>query len=463
MRPRRAPSPWPPTPQPRLRRTPPPWDRTGAARLAAAVPGSAHAGRWAAGSRTRHSRRLRSRSSPPRGRPTDPVQPTGPLAFQPSMERSSTSKPMRDKPVSPVYPPSRPASHEGDHGSVEDTRPLASLLFARPSQVSGGHYGRPRRLEGARRLRVNRRSTGTTTTSSPAALPGGHRRLNPSDIATRSAAWAEQENPRGHGQSGPATAAGKKLILADGELATTNLIPPPGSPTSYFGHDAWAEHAPGLKTIEGRAPRFPLGGAAACWSALRGRRASETDSRARRRLGNDLSSVIGRRPEPEPRGGASRWPAAMAEVGATKTAPRRELPAPRCSGQAPRAARRGAATACFPGSMPRSRPRQPPAARQASGARRTIADVRVHPTSTDEGVTLRAARPAASASPRAHRELWETAGVQARRSPPPSACPSTGAGVVPGQPRPAAVPATRIRLLVGRRSRLGDRERGPSR
>jgi NADH dehydrogenase len=43
---------------------------------------------------------------------------------------------------------------------------------------------------------------------------------------------------------------GKRVLLADGELAYDFLIVATGATHSYFGHDEWARHAPGLKTIE---------------------------------------------------------------------------------------------------------------------------------------------------------------------------------------------------------------------
>ncbi|ADO70049.1 NADH dehydrogenase [Stigmatella aurantiaca DW4/3-1] len=42
----------------------------------------------------------------------------------------------------------------------------------------------------------------------------------------------------------------KRVILADGELAYDSLIVATGATHSYFGNDAWAKHAPGLKSIE---------------------------------------------------------------------------------------------------------------------------------------------------------------------------------------------------------------------
>jgi len=45
-------------------------------------------------------------------------------------------------------------------------------------------------------------------------------------------------------------AAGRRVILADGELKYDTLIVATGSTDSYFGHDEWKRTAPGLKTIE---------------------------------------------------------------------------------------------------------------------------------------------------------------------------------------------------------------------
>lgn len=43
--------------------------------------------------------------------------------------------------------------------------------------------------------------------------------------------------------------AGKRVLLDSGELAYDYLIVAAGATHSYFGHDEWAAHAPGLKTI----------------------------------------------------------------------------------------------------------------------------------------------------------------------------------------------------------------------
>jgi len=44
--------------------------------------------------------------------------------------------------------------------------------------------------------------------------------------------------------------AARKVILADGEVDYDFLILATGATHSYFGHDEWARHAPGLKTLE---------------------------------------------------------------------------------------------------------------------------------------------------------------------------------------------------------------------
>src|SRR5687768_13119833 len=43
---------------------------------------------------------------------------------------------------------------------------------------------------------------------------------------------------------------GRRVILADGELAYDYVVVAAGAGHSYFGHDEWARHAPGLKTME---------------------------------------------------------------------------------------------------------------------------------------------------------------------------------------------------------------------
>jgi NADH:quinone reductase (non-electrogenic) len=43
---------------------------------------------------------------------------------------------------------------------------------------------------------------------------------------------------------------GRRVILSDGEIPYDDLIVATGATHAYFGHDEWAEFAPGLKTIE---------------------------------------------------------------------------------------------------------------------------------------------------------------------------------------------------------------------
>jgi NADH dehydrogenase len=45
-------------------------------------------------------------------------------------------------------------------------------------------------------------------------------------------------------------AGARKVVLADGEVGYDFLILATGATHSYFGHDEWARHAPGLKTLE---------------------------------------------------------------------------------------------------------------------------------------------------------------------------------------------------------------------
>ncbi|HZA97046.1 MAG TPA: NAD(P)/FAD-dependent oxidoreductase, partial [Burkholderiaceae bacterium] len=44
--------------------------------------------------------------------------------------------------------------------------------------------------------------------------------------------------------------AGKRVVLVDGEMEFDYLIVAAGLTHSYFGNSAWAEHAPGLKTLD---------------------------------------------------------------------------------------------------------------------------------------------------------------------------------------------------------------------
>jgi NADH dehydrogenase len=76
--------------------------------------------------------------------------------------------------------------------------------------------------------------------------------LNPSDIAYPiRAALRWQQNARvilAHATA--IDTQGKKVILDYGDMPYDYLIVATGATHSYFGHDNWAEHAPGLKSIE---------------------------------------------------------------------------------------------------------------------------------------------------------------------------------------------------------------------
>jgi NADH dehydrogenase len=76
--------------------------------------------------------------------------------------------------------------------------------------------------------------------------------LNPSDIAVpiRSILRRQKNTTVLMGQAVSVDPAAKKVILSDGELAYDFLVLATGATHSYFGHDDWAPHAAGLKSIE---------------------------------------------------------------------------------------------------------------------------------------------------------------------------------------------------------------------
>ncbi len=76
--------------------------------------------------------------------------------------------------------------------------------------------------------------------------------LSPGEIASplRSILSGQKNARVWLGEAVDLDAGGRKLILADGAVEYDTLIVAAGSGTSYFGHDEWAELAPGLKTIE---------------------------------------------------------------------------------------------------------------------------------------------------------------------------------------------------------------------
>jgi NADH dehydrogenase len=76
--------------------------------------------------------------------------------------------------------------------------------------------------------------------------------LNPSDIAYPiRAALRRQRNARVLLAEAESIDVDRRIVtLDDGELEYDYLIVATGATHAYFGHDEWAEHAPGLKSIE---------------------------------------------------------------------------------------------------------------------------------------------------------------------------------------------------------------------
>ncbi len=76
--------------------------------------------------------------------------------------------------------------------------------------------------------------------------------LNPADIAApvRSVFRGRDNVTVVLGDVTRVDADGRRLVLADGEIRYDFLLLATGATHSYFGHDDWAAHAPGLKTVE---------------------------------------------------------------------------------------------------------------------------------------------------------------------------------------------------------------------
>jgi NADH dehydrogenase len=76
--------------------------------------------------------------------------------------------------------------------------------------------------------------------------------LNPGDIAApiRSVLRRQRNTTVLLAEATAVDVAGRRLLLADGALGYDHLILAAGATHSYFGQDAWAAHAPGLKSIE---------------------------------------------------------------------------------------------------------------------------------------------------------------------------------------------------------------------
>jgi len=76
--------------------------------------------------------------------------------------------------------------------------------------------------------------------------------LNPSDIATpiRRILRRQENTEVVLAEVMGIDVPGKRVLLRDGVLPYDFLVIATGATHAYFGHDEWAEHAPGLKTIE---------------------------------------------------------------------------------------------------------------------------------------------------------------------------------------------------------------------
>lgn len=76
--------------------------------------------------------------------------------------------------------------------------------------------------------------------------------LNPADIAApiRSILRSQANTAVIMAEALAIDTAGRTVVLADGALGYDYLVVATGATHSYFGNDAWAVHAPGLKSIE---------------------------------------------------------------------------------------------------------------------------------------------------------------------------------------------------------------------
>jgi len=85
------------------------------------------------------------------------------------------------------------------------------------------------------------------------AIPGSHRSLSPGEVAAPlRGVLSRQKNTRVLlGDVQDIEPAAKRVVLADGaSFDYDSLIVAAGSQTSYYGHDAWQQWAPGLKSVE---------------------------------------------------------------------------------------------------------------------------------------------------------------------------------------------------------------------
>jgi NADH dehydrogenase len=76
--------------------------------------------------------------------------------------------------------------------------------------------------------------------------------LSPGDIASplRHILRAQRNVEVWMGEAVDVDVEGKAVVLADGVLTYDYLVVATGATHAYFGHDEWAPHAPGLKTID---------------------------------------------------------------------------------------------------------------------------------------------------------------------------------------------------------------------
>ncbi len=140
--------------------------------------------------------------------------------------------------------------HSGGHGPsvIAEQQPTPHVVI-----VGGGFGGlyaaRALRRAKARVTLVDRRNHHLFQ---PLLYQVATAALNPADIAApiRSILRRQANVSVVLGEAVQVDAAGKRVILADGELSYDYLIVATGATHSYFGNDAWARDAPGLKSIE---------------------------------------------------------------------------------------------------------------------------------------------------------------------------------------------------------------------
>src|ERR1700761_4371227 len=113
----------------------------------------------------------------------------------------------------------------------------------------GPNAARALRLESARVVVVDRQNHHLFQ---PLLYQVATAALNPSNIATpiRRILRGQSNVEVVLGEAVAVDAAARRVILADGEVPYDYLIVATGATHAYFGHDAWAAFAPGLKSVE---------------------------------------------------------------------------------------------------------------------------------------------------------------------------------------------------------------------